>query len=357
VAVAANESDSVRTAVRTCLDLICEHTRWPAGHAFLQDESGELRPSGIWHVDPEVETDLETFRSVTEATRFGHAAGPPARVLATGRATWIDDLAEDREFLNGELAEELGVRATFAVPVLIGREVVAVLEFFADRPVELDPQLLEVMRHVGAQLGRVLERERAAEALRAEEMSQRALHDSLTGLPTITLYTDRLTSALTRLARRPGTVAVMFLDLDRFKTVNDTLGHSAANELLIEAAERIKGVVRPSDTVARFGGDEFVVLCEDLPGKDEALRIAGRIVEALGGPYEAGGRPVTTSASVGVARATTPSSSSPTRTGQCTEPSARAGPATRCSTSGCGLRSEGAVVSRPPCEEPWSGAS
>ena len=307
VAVAANESDSVHTAVRICLDLICEHTGWPAGHAFLQDDQGELRPSGIWHLDPEVAADLETFRRITEATRFGTAAGPPARVLATGHPTWIDDLAEDRGFLNGELAEELGVRATFAVPVPIGREVVAVLEFFAPHPVELDPRLLEVMRHVAAQLGRVMERERATAALRAEEISHHALHDSLTGLPNMTLYIDRLTSALSRLARKPGTVAVMFLDLDRFKHVNDTFGHSAANDLLAQAAERLQGAVRPSDTVARFGGDEFVVLCEDLPGKDDALRIAARIVETMSQPFEAGGRPATTSTSVGVALATGPS--------------------------------------------------
>src|SRR5205085_8494797 len=145
--------------------------------------------------------------------------------------------------------------------------------FFSDRPAEPDGQLLEVMRHVGAQLGRVIERQRSAQAIRAEEIAHRALHDSLTGLPNMSLFADRLESALARLSRNPATIAVMFLDLDRFKQVNDRLGHAAANSLLVETVRRVEHVVRPTDTVARFGGDEFILLCEDLPGKEEALRV------------------------------------------------------------------------------------
>jgi diguanylate cyclase (GGDEF)-like protein len=309
IAVAANEARTVDHALRIAVDRVCAHTGWPVGHAYLLEDpdpqappgrrSPRLASSGIWHLrDPRT---FDTFRAVSEATRSG--TGLPGRVLQTERPAWVSDLANDPTFLNGEIAMELGVRASFAFPVLIEREVVAVLEFFSDRPAEPDDDLIEVMSHVGAQLGRVIERRRAADAIRAEEIAHRALHDSLTGLPNMTLFTDRLTTALGRLARNPGTVAVMFLDLDRFKMVNDRLGHAAANELLIEVVRRVGGVIRPTDTFARYGGDEFVVLCEPLPGKEEALRIAGRVTSALAEPLEVGGRQVSVTASAGIALA------------------------------------------------------
>ena len=301
IATASNEARSVDEVLRRALDLVCGHTGWPVGHAFVLEEEGgdALVSSGVWHLaDPR---RYETFRAVTEATRAGGAVGLPAEVLATGEPAWVVDLARDRSFLDGAVAAELDIRATFAFPVLIEREVVAVLEFFADRPADPDPSMLEIMADVGVQLGRVVERRRAAEALRSEEIARRALHDSLTGLPNMTLFTDHLTMALTRLRRRPGTVGVLFVDLDRFKAVNDTYGHALGSALLVQVVRRLEQMVRPTDTLARFGGDEFVVLCEDLPGKQEAFRIAERVTEALAEPFEVDGRRLSISGSVGVA--------------------------------------------------------
>ncbi len=301
IAAASNEARSVDDALRTALDLVCAHTRWPVGHAFVLDEEEGtgLVSSGIWSLADARRFD--TFRAVTEATRAGRAVGLPGKALSTGEPAWATDLAGDPSFLDGQVAVELDIRASFVFPVLIGREVVAVLEFFSDRPVEPDPGLLEIMANVGAQLGRVVERRRAAQAIRSEEIAQRALHDSLTGLPNMTLFTDHLKMALARLRRHPSTVAVLFVDLDRFKTVNDTLGHAAGSALLVQVVLRIQHVVRPTDTVARFGGDEFLILCEELPGKQEALLIAERITQALADPFDLDGRKVGISVSIGVA--------------------------------------------------------
>jgi diguanylate cyclase (GGDEF)-like protein len=147
----------------------------------------------------------------------------------------------------------------------------------------------------------------AIERKRSElELAHFALHDQLTGLPNRTLFNDRLELALARSERRPSSVAVLFMDLDRFKVVNDSLGHSVGDDLLIEAASRLSGVVRPSDSVARFGGDEFMVLCEDLSGKDEAVSIAKRLEEAIARPFQIEGHEIFIRPSIGIAFARHP---------------------------------------------------
>ncbi|MCL6641277.1 MAG: diguanylate cyclase, partial [Candidatus Rokubacteria bacterium] len=134
-----------------------------------------------------------------------------------------------------------------------------------------------------------------------EELMQLAFHDVLTGLPNRGLFRDRLAHALARAARRTHRLAVLFLDLDRFKVINDSLGHAAGDEVLVTAAQRLRACVRPGDTVARFGGDEFIVLVDEIAQPADAIRVAERIIEALRQPFQVGGREVFISASVGIA--------------------------------------------------------
>jgi diguanylate cyclase (GGDEF)-like protein/PAS domain S-box-containing protein len=132
------------------------------------------------------------------------------------------------------------------------------------------------------------------------ELERLALYDALTGLPNRALFADRLGHVLARRGRETAT-AVYFLDLDRFKRINDSLGHAAGDEVLREVAQRLNGVVRPEDTVARFGGDEFTVLCESVGGVLEAVAIADRLQRPLRNPLIAGGAELRLSASIGVA--------------------------------------------------------
>jgi diguanylate cyclase (GGDEF)-like protein len=135
-------------------------------------------------------------------------------------------------------------------------------------------------------------------------LSHQAMHDPLTGLPNRTLFTDRMMLAKARL-RRGGSLGLMFCDLDYFKVVNDNFGHEAGDRLLIEVAQRLGSILRPSDTVARFGGDEFALLCEGVDS-EAAERIADRIKEVFSVPFLIDGYEVALSASTGIALTTDP---------------------------------------------------
>jgi diguanylate cyclase (GGDEF)-like protein/PAS domain S-box-containing protein len=139
-----------------------------------------------------------------------------------------------------------------------------------------------------------------------EQLVHGALHDSLTSLPNRNLLEDRLDLAVRALARRDLPLGLMFIDIDRFKVVNDSLGHEVGDQVLVEMAARIASAVRPGDTVARFGGDEFVVLCEELASAGEALGIAQRIQEATGEVIEIAGQDLVLSVSTGIALAHDP---------------------------------------------------
>jgi len=138
-------------------------------------------------------------------------------------------------------------------------------------------------------------------ASRFDELNAIGQHDALTGLPNRSLMLDRLTTALA-VARRHGTrAAVMFIDLDEFKPVNDRLGHAVGDEVLQVASQRLRSALRDSDTVSRFGGDEFLVLLTDLKHPDDATYIAGKILLALAADGRVHERELTLAASVGIA--------------------------------------------------------
>ncbi len=178
VAVAANEAPTLHDALQIGVDQVCAYTGWPVGDAFVlaEDGSGELVPALIWHLDQPQR--FRHFQDITNGFRFPPGVGLPGRVLATGQAAWIMDVTRDSNFPRAQAAVDIGVKGAFGFPILVGSEVVAVLEFFASEPQEPDPALLHAMANIGTQLGRVFERHRSEAELRlakdAAETASRA---------------------------------------------------------------------------------------------------------------------------------------------------------------------------------------
>jgi diguanylate cyclase (GGDEF)-like protein/PAS domain S-box-containing protein len=189
-----------------------------------------------------------------------------------------------------------GVRGSVAVPVSGADSLFGAIAVHFTEPGMAPPVCVPFLESVAHVLSEAIGRERAAEALRRQ-----ALHDGLTGLPNRTLFLDRVAHALARTHRRHGQLAVFFIDLDRFKLINDSLGHDAGDELLLLLANRLAGAVRKGDTIARLGGDEFAVLCDELPSEMAITRVANKLMSVLEPPVELRGEERILGASIGIA--------------------------------------------------------
>jgi diguanylate cyclase (GGDEF)-like protein/PAS domain S-box-containing protein len=234
-------------------------------------------------------------RALAESTTLDEAAAKIVRIVCDafgwdGGEVWLLD--RERNVLGSDRSEAVG---TYAVPLMLGSTKLGVLEFHSPGLREPAEDLAGTISVIASQFAQFIERKRSEEALRHQ-----ALHDSLTGLPNRTLFHDRVRQAL-ELARRGGQpLAVLVMDLDSFKDVNDTLGHQCGDVLLQQVGSRLLEGLRASDTVARLGGDEFGFLLTNVDSSGTAALVE-RIQETLADPFTVQNRLHQVAASLGVA--------------------------------------------------------
>ncbi len=217
----------------------------------------------------------------------------------------VNDWSTEARFSMPPALRVIGVRSSLAVPIEGKEQPFGVLDIHSTEPNRFTPQDVHFVQASANVLADAIERHAADQALR-----HRVLHDSLTGLPNRLSFVDSLEDALRRSTASGSPVGILFLDLDNFKLINDSMGHHAGDELLRAVAPRLRSHLRPGDIVARFGGDEFGILVDRLADEEEAIAIADRIAAAFAEPYAMHGVEHFVSASVGIAVAR-PSSREP----------------------------------------------
>ena len=256
------------------------------------------------------------YREVIEQSPLSiHVFAPDGRSLLAN-SSWNElwNLEEGEEPAGTSIVEDEQIRATGLLPYIeegMNGGAVTPPPLLYDpartgregEPRWLQPFIYPVRDDEGSvrEVTLVLEDVTQRKALE-ERLSHQAFHDSLTGLPNRALLLDRLEHALRRVERRDdgARIALLFTDLDNFKHVNDSLGHKAGDNLLVEVAARIASCLRPEDTVARLGGDEFVVVLEGVTDAAEATVVAERIARSLAAPFALGGQEVSVTTSTGI---------------------------------------------------------
>lgn len=242
------------------------------------------------------------LRPGSEATPILNAPSSQAGHAIDSRSPLvIEDLPADARFGNASMLVEHGVLSGMTVPIEGRDRPFGVIGCHTGWSRHFDNDDVHFLTAVANVLSTAIQRHR-------DEQSSRhaALHDPLTGLPNRTLALDRLHRALGLQRRDAGLVATLMLDLDRFKVINDSLGHAAGDELLLALAPRLRETLRESDTVARLSGDEFLIICHAPAGVREVIGVAQRLAKAVSRPFELDSGEHFMTASIGISIATSP---------------------------------------------------
>jgi len=276
------------------LEILAHNIEAQSGRMFctilLSDDQGRLQHAGAYGISKD-------FLSAAKRLVIPPTADTFARTGTTGEAHASLDMSSEPVWADyRELALRHGLQASWAAPIhsTTGSVLGLVATYYRehDNPDPHDLRLIEI----ACNLTRIVIERKHAE----ERMEFLAHYDSLTGLPNRTLFRDRLAHAIARADRDNQMLALLFIDLDRFKTINDTLGHHIGDLMLKSVAERIKTCVREEDTAARLGGDEFTVILEQITAPEDASGVAQKIIDELSPPFNLLGDEAFITASIGI---------------------------------------------------------
>lgn len=290
-----SHSKWINTALQRCINLICKTIQWPIGHAYVPDyKKNVLIPTKIWYFD-----DFEgaqSFMEYTENLSFKKGVGLPGTVWDTQEPYWIEDIEKNEFFLRKKSHIHLGIQSTTAFPILSDGKVIAILEFFSTKRRKKEKNLLRIFSILGKQMGHVLERK-----IIEKKLEHLAHYDTTTQLPNRTFFHSMLEITLEKATKQHHAFALIYIDIDNFKFINDSHGHHVGDEFLVKMAEKIKNSTRECDFIARMGGDEFVVIIDPLETESFAEEIVHRLIKTCRTSFLVNEIEISASISIGVA--------------------------------------------------------
>ncbi len=297
------DMETVGETMPKVIRTIGETLGWDCGAHWQVDKQGRvLRCLDTWSVGVDA---VREFSEYSRRQSFAPTStGLIRRVWTSGRPVWIADVSRESGFLRAPAALKAGLRGAFAFPLSIRGEIVGVMEFFIRNARLPDPALLRILDSIGLQIGQFIARKAAQ-----EQLQQFAHFDFLTGLPNRNLFNQLLAHSFAKAKRNSARLAILFIDLDGFKHINDRHGHDAGDHLLVTFTQRLRQCLRKSDTIARhdgsdtaarLGGDEFVVLVDDFLEPAELAVVAERILAAAAEPFDLAGPQGYVTASIGI---------------------------------------------------------
>lgn len=287
------ESRSFGDAIPQLLRTVCQGAGWQVGAFWSVGQLDDaLRCQFLWH-RPDIE--VPHFETVTRQISCVPGSDLPGRAWQTGKELWVPDVLSDPTFTRALAATKEGLRGALCIPVRLDRKVQAVIELFSRDVRPPDAEMLTMMETLSVQVAQFIRRRQAEEAL-----EHAAYHDPLTNLANRSLFKGRMDRTIISAWPDNLVFAILLMDLDRFKEINDAYGHQCGDAVLQRTATRIRHALRDSDTVARLGGDEFAVL---LPGTDEqgARVVAAKLVDALTEPIAVSNVTLQIGTSIGIA--------------------------------------------------------
>jgi diguanylate cyclase (GGDEF)-like protein/PAS domain S-box-containing protein len=280
------------TVLAKALEAACAHLRWDCAALWRAGVDGRARCTAAWRV-ADVPA-LEHFVRISRTLEYRADEGSLGRAWALGSAVRVDRLQELNDFTRDAFAGRAGLSVGLIVPTTAAGSMTA-LEFYCRDAQAADADALETLNVIAMQIAQYEQRMSAEQQLRHV-----ASHDALTGLQNRASLERELSRAIKRSNRHRMRFAVMFIDLDRFKQINDTLGHGVGDLMIRVCGERLQALLREDDTVARFGGDEFVLLLENLSSPSDAAVLAKKALACFEEPFLTDGHELHISASIGV---------------------------------------------------------
>lgn len=265
-------SATLYEATTQILKVICEQLDWDVGAVWAADnKDSKLHCITIWQ-RPSITNDV--FKKKCLHMTFAPNIGDPGRVWKNRKAIWRSNLHND--FIRAEAATAVGLEMGICFPIIHENEVLGVVEFFNKNVYAVSEDLLSWFKSIGNQFGLFLKRKHME-----GQLLYLAEHDTLTGLANRKLIEENLTAALLQTTKNNNKLSVIFIDVDYFKFINDSMGHHVGDLLLIEISQILKNCLRPEDSIGRLGGDEFLVVIPDINSRSDVIPIVERIQKQL----------------------------------------------------------------------------